>query len=120
MNHAGNQDSINVGLTIDAKKVACRTDNTLHFGRLRIALFYLDRSGNYVGNDWKTLDLQLQPDTYRRYLKSGIPFSVSIPFLSRGQYLKVVVYDMVGNKVGCKQIRILEGSSPTFRPVDNP
>ncbi|MGA2260601.1 MAG: VWA domain-containing protein [Acidobacteriota bacterium] len=106
MNHAGNQDSINIELTIDAEKVAFRTENNLHFGRLRIALFLMDASGRYVGNDWETLDLQLQPGTYRRYLKSGIPFSVSIPFLSRGQNLKVVIYDMVGDKVGCKQIRI--------------
>jgi hypothetical protein len=48
------------------------------------------------------------------FRKSGIPFSVSIPFSSRGRHLKVVVYEMVGDKLGCKQIRIPEGSSSTF------
>ena len=48
------------------------------------------------------MKLQLEDDSYQRFLKSGIPFSTVIPVKALKQMLRVVVYDVGNNKLGSK------------------
>ena len=97
---------LKVDLLIDPAPVEFKTVNGLHAARLRITVFYADAKASYLGQDWKTLDLQLQEDSYQRFLQSGIPFSTVIPLKAAGQILKVVVYDTGSDRVGSKLVKM--------------
>jgi hypothetical protein len=76
-----------------------------HTVALRIAVFVLDRDDKLLAEDWKTMSLRLEEDTYRRFLESGIPFSVTLALAATRPVLKIVVYDLRGDKVGSRQVR---------------
>jgi VWFA-related protein len=99
------QSMVQIDLKIDAAKVAFKTQNAMRSGRLRVAIFAGAISGAALGADWKTIDLQLKEDTYQEYLKSGIPFSTSMPLKMKSIFLKVIVYDYNGDRVGFRTIR---------------
>lgn len=95
---------INIALLIDASAVAFKSDNNRHTARLRIAVFGLDGQSNLLREDWKTVNLQLQENSYRQYLQSGIPFSISMTQVPNLE-IKIVVYDPGGDKVGSKLVK---------------
>jgi len=97
---------LNVDLKINASKIALRTDDNIHYGRLRLAIFYADGRQHMLGEVWKTVGLKLLGQTYKEYMKSGIPVSVAIPAQAGDMYLTAVVYDMAGDKVGSRRLRV--------------
>ncbi len=99
------QPQIEVDVAVDAAGVGFKTADDRHSARLRIAIFAIDGHENLVGEDWKIMDLQLQEDTYRKFMQSGIPYSVVVPVNQAGVALKVIVYDPGGDKVGSKLIK---------------
>ncbi|MBZ5497242.1 MAG: VWA domain-containing protein [Acidobacteriia bacterium] len=102
---AGSQPQIKVDLQIDPEKVGFKMVDLRHVGRLRIAIFYADANGNSLGDDWKTVDMELQEDSYQQIMQSGIKYSALIPLKAPNQILKVVVYDTVGDRVGSKLVK---------------
>ena len=100
------QPQVMVDLKINALKIALKTADGIHSGRLRVAVFYADSKQRMLGDIWKTVDLKLQGATYEEYMKSGIPFSIAIPARAGDMYLTVVVYDMQGDKVGSRRVRV--------------
>jgi hypothetical protein len=97
---------LRVTLRIDPATVAFRLANGRHAAKLRIAMFCSDRSEKLLGQDAKTLDLQLKSDTYLGYLQSGIPFATLMPVDARARFLKVVVHDIPGDRSGSRVIGI--------------
>jgi VWFA-related protein len=102
----GGQPQLKVDLKVNAAKLAMKNSDNLHIGKLRIAVFYADSAKRPLGNIWKTFDLKLQDANYQEYMKSGIPCSIQIPTNSKDLFIKVVVYDMQGDRVGSKQARV--------------
>jgi len=100
------QKQLKVDLSINAGKVAFRDADGLHSGRLRVAVFYADGGRRMLGDIWKTVTLQLQEPVYRDFLKSGIPFSVTIPARTSAMYVTIVVYEMVGDRVGSRRVSV--------------
>lgn len=96
------QEQISINLQIDPRKVGFKVVKNHHAGRLHIAIFYADRDGNYLGEERQTMNLQLQDETYQRFLKSGIPFSTAIPLKSTKQILRIIVYDVGSDRLGSK------------------
>lgn len=103
---ADGQQQINVNLDIDSAKVEYETVNGRHTGKLRITIFYADDSGNYLGVEWKMLDLNLLESTYQRFMQSGIPLSIPIPLKAQKEILKVIVYDLGSDRIGSKLIKV--------------
>jgi len=103
---ASGQALIRVDLLIDASGMAFRTVDERHRGKLRIAVFFADARKNFLGEEWKNMDLNLSALTHRLMLASRIPFSILIPLRGPGQHIKVVVYDVLGDKVGSKLIQV--------------
>jgi hypothetical protein len=99
------QPQIEVGLQIDPEKVGFKMVNDRHLSRLYVAVFYADSGGKFIGDNWKTLNLELPEDVYQRTLQSGIQVSSVIPAKVQNQILKVIVYDTWGDKVGSKLIK---------------
>lgn len=100
------QKQIDVTLNIDISAVGFRTVNGRHTGRLRVVVYYADGRRNYLGEDWKNVDLKLLEDTYRQFLQSGLPVTIAIPMRQPSQILKVVIYDTGSDRVGSKLVKV--------------
>jgi hypothetical protein len=77
-----------------------------HVTRLHIAIFYGDADGNHLGDNWKTVNLELPEDNYQRVMQLGIQYSATIPMKVPEQLVKVVVYDAVSDRVGAKLVKV--------------
>lgn len=104
--NASGQAQIMVGLQIDATRLRFKNVNDRHTDRLRIVIYYADGRRNYLGEEWRNVDLRLLEDTYQRFLKSGIPISIPIPLKAPNQILKVVIYDTASDLVGSRLVRV--------------
>jgi VWFA-related protein len=102
---ADGRPQLAVNLNIDLSTIGLKIVDPLHTGKLRIAVFYADAKQHYLGEEWKTLDLQLREDGYQRFRQSGIPCSIPIPLKAQKGILKVVVYDMTTEQAGSKVIK---------------
>jgi len=100
------EPKIGVDMRIEAEKVGFKMAGDRHLGRLYIAVFYADGSEKYLGESWKTLNLELPEDKYQELLRSGILFSTQIPQKASTQILKVIVYDTWSDRVGSKLIKV--------------
>lgn len=103
---ASGQALIRVDLLIEASGLVIRSVDGRHRGKLRIAIFYADARQKFLGQEWKNVELNLTEPTFRMMLASRIPFSILIPLRGPDQHVKVVVYDVPGDKVGSKLIRV--------------
>ncbi len=97
---------IKVDLQVDASNVLFKVDEDRHVGRLRITTFYLDAKGKPLGADWKIMDMRLMEATYQQIMRSGIPYSTTIPLKTPKQRIKVVVYDPWSDRIGTKLIEL--------------
>lgn len=102
---SGNQPQIKVDLQISPSGIRLNTIGERHTGKVRIAIYYANAKGLYLGEDWKTLDLSLKEDSYQRFLRSGMPVSTMIPLKEPKQNLLIILYDMEGDKLGSKRIK---------------
>ncbi|MBZ5499875.1 MAG: VWA domain-containing protein [Acidobacteriia bacterium] len=97
---------IKVDLSVAPQDIDLTVINGLHTGELRVAVFYADKAGNYLGDVWKTVALKLREESYSQYLQTGIPFTVSVPAKAPMQILKVIIYDLGSDRLGSKLIKI--------------
>jgi len=94
------QPQLRVDLQIDPSSVVFKTINDRHTGQVRVTIFYSDSKGRLLGEQWRTLDMNLREETYQRIIGSTIPISIPIPLQDPKQLIKVVVYDSGGDRVG--------------------
>ncbi|MBZ5499939.1 MAG: VWA domain-containing protein [Acidobacteriia bacterium] len=102
---ADGRPQLAVNLNIDLSTVGLKIVDTLRTGKLRIAIFYADAKQHYLGEEWKTMDLQLRENGYQGFMQSGIPCAIPIPLKAQKGFLKVVVYDMITEQAGSKVIK---------------
>ncbi len=100
------QRRLSVDLKIDVPKLTLTKSEGALIGQLRVAVYYQDAGGRPLGNTWRTIDLKLLEAKYKEYLKSGILCSVQIPIAVKDVAIKVVVYDVLGDKVGSRRTRV--------------
>lgn len=103
---AGSQPVIKVDLQIEPDKVGFKMVDLRHVGRLHIAIFYADANGNPLGDNWKTMSMDLSEEHYQKTIQSGIQYTALIPLKGPNQILKVVVYDAVNDKVGTRLVKL--------------
>lgn len=104
---AGKAPDFVADLVIDASSIGFRADNGRQLASLDIAVFCQDDSGEPTGDRWETLDLKLLPETHARMLKDGITYSSRVTVSKPVKFVKVVVYDFGGDRVGTllRQVR---------------
>jgi Ca-activated chloride channel family protein len=103
---ARGKPQIEVNIHIGPAGIRYQTIDNLHVGRLDVAVFYGDAKMKYLGEEWQAADLQLQEEDYRQALQSGVTVSVTIPFKTPGEVLKIVVCDVWSGRVGSKSVRM--------------
>jgi VWFA-related protein len=100
------QPQVNVGLQIDCTKIGFNMLDGRHSSKLRVTIFQGDPKGNYLGADWKFVTMRLLEDTYQQCMQSGIPVSIEVPLKHSKAILKVIVYDLKGDKVGSQLCKV--------------
>lgn len=105
------QPQLNVYLKIDPAGIAFKKVEGNHACNLQIVVFYADKKGKILGNDWKSLESAFSEEDYGRVMKEGILYKTTIPILGKDQKLKVVVYDEASNKIGSESVHFVDGPS---------
>jgi hypothetical protein len=103
---ARGKPQIEVSMHIGPAGIRYRTIDNLHVGRLDVAVFYGDAKMKYLGEEWQTADLQLKEEDYQQALQSGVNVSITVPYKTPGEVLKVVVCDVWSGRVASKSIRM--------------
>jgi VWFA-related protein len=97
---------VRVDVNIKPQNIGLALVNGRHAGQLRVTIYYADGTGKYLGEIWKNVDLNLSEPTYLWYLQTGIPFSIMIPYRTRKQVIKVIVYDPQNDRIGSQLLRM--------------
>ncbi len=103
---SGVPPQITVNLEIDLAHISLRDIGGRHTGRLRVVIYYADGRRNYLGEEWRNVDLKLLENTYQRCLKYGFPISIAIPAKVPNPWVKIVIYDTESDRVGSRLIKV--------------
>jgi VWFA-related protein len=95
-----------VDLQIDPERLALEVKGTDREGELDVAIFCWDAEGRSVGELWKVVQVTLNADTYPLAVRSGVPYTITVPVRSHPRTIKIVVYDYRGDVVGTAENRI--------------
>ena len=108
-----------VDMVIDLSRVAFTigpvTDKTAapggapenrHLGALDISVFCGDDRERLVGELWQIADLKLKDETYQKWMKEGMPFTMKVPLRGEPRYVKVVVYSYESDVVGSAIVKV--------------
>jgi VWFA-related protein len=93
-----------VNLHIYPEAINFKKENDQQVCNLQTAIFLADKNGNILGTVSKKIEGSLNPKTYERALKTGIPLTVAIPQKASIQMLRIVVYDEANDMAGSKII----------------
>jgi hypothetical protein len=96
---------VDIALEINPSSISFRMAQSRHQAKLRIAVFYADQKEEVLGQDVRNMDLNLTEDTYQSIRASAIRYETTIPMKTAQQMLKVVVYDMLGDRIGTKVVK---------------
>jgi VWFA-related protein len=116
---ASGQIKTRIDLTLDAKYVGFKRVNDRQAARLRIVVFAFEGNDRLLDEDWKIMDLQLLPETYRNYLEFGIPYTLLLDSSNARRAIKVVVYDPETDKLGSKTVKIGKQIGHPFSPQNH-
>jgi Ca-activated chloride channel homolog len=100
------KQQVQIDLTVNAAQVLFKIADGLHIGRLRVTVFQQNESGRVLGAEWKIMDMRLREETYRRVQQAGIPYSTTLPLQASKLWLKIIVYDPWGNRIGSRAFRM--------------
>jgi VWFA-related protein len=96
-----------VDFAIDLKDLDLKLDSDgLHKGTLNITMIAYDRYGKIASRQDHVVQLNLKPDVYAYFQKTGVPphFPIELP---KGQYwLRIGVYDQGSRKVGTMEVAL--------------
>ncbi len=77
-----------------------------HLGALDISVYCGDERERLVGELWQTADLKLKDETYQRWVKEGMPFTMKVPLRGEPRFVKVVVYNYESDVVGSAIVKV--------------
>jgi VWFA-related protein len=99
---SGQGYEIGVSLNIDPAKLAFTFVEGVHSGRITIALFFYNESGNMIGSGTQNADVALKDEDYKSVLAKGIPYKVTIPIDPGVRRVRAVVYDFKADLIGSR------------------
>jgi hypothetical protein len=92
---------------IDLSKVTLATVDGSRVGLLNVAVFGFDSGGNAMGVQSQELPLKLTEEEFARFLKGGLPYTVSFPAIRGAQIIRFVVYDFGSDLIGRADTNVL-------------
>jgi hypothetical protein len=104
---AGRGGEVFVPLSIDVSRLGWSiADDTRHVVRLDLAIYCGDAGGKIVGASRRILNLALTDESYERAMKERFSRDMRVPVGSKPTYVKVIVYDYDGDRVGSAMVKI--------------
>jgi VWFA-related protein len=97
-----------IDLKVDANRVRWAEVEGRHEAALNIAMFCADGRQNLVGELWQNMSLKPLDALYQSFLVDGIPHTARVPVRAPVRFVKVVVYDYAGDRVGSAQVDLPE------------
>ncbi len=97
---------IRLDLRINCARVGFDNSEGTYKGKLRIATFYADAKGGFLGEVWDSLALNFSEERFLHARQTGFAFSRLIPFKTPNQIIKVVIYDPATDLLGSRQLRL--------------
>jgi VWFA-related protein len=95
---------LSVSLNIDPSKLAFKFVEGEQVGRIAIAVFCFDESGNLLGSGMQNADLKLKEADYKTVLAKGIPYKVTFPINPGVRRVRAVVYDFKADLIGSADV----------------
>ena len=93
-------------MSIDANQLAFTEDAGRHHGKIEVATFSTDERDRLIGEDWRTLTLNLQPDTLAKARTDGLMQRVELTVTGVPTFVKVVVYDYATGRAGSAIVKL--------------
>jgi VWFA-related protein len=97
---SGQGYELSASLSIDPSKLAFTFVEGVHNGRITIALYCFDESGNLIVTGNQTADLKLKDADYKAVLAKGVPYAVTVPINPGVRRVRAVVYDFKADLIG--------------------
>jgi VWFA-related protein len=91
---------------IDLSRVLFSNVGSRRVAALNVSTFAADAREKPVGESWQKVDLNLAEETYRRYLRDGVPYTVRVPVTAQPRWVKVVVYDYGLDLLGSTVVKL--------------
>ena len=95
-----------VTLRIDVSRVGFEVVNGRHVATLDVRVFCGDAHEKVLGQTANTIRLNLTEETFRRYLREGLPFSARVAVSAAPRLVKAIVYDASSDLIGSMATRI--------------
>jgi VWFA-related protein len=95
-----------VDLRIDASRIGFEPVEGRHAATLEVRVYCSDAHEKIVGEVASTVGLNLTEDSYRKYLREGVPYTVRVAVKAAPRYVKVVVYDTASDLAGSMIMRL--------------
>jgi VWFA-related protein len=103
---AGPVRQIRVDLTIDVSRLSLTKAGTRRVGTIDVDIFCGDVKQKMVGSLKQRLDLSLEGDAHQRLLKTGVPYTATVPITATAAYVKVLVYDYGADLLGTAVVSV--------------
>jgi VWFA-related protein len=95
---------LKLNLKIQFDQIESPIKNNKHQCKVRVWIFYGKDSPGFAGSREAKISGGLSDDQYNKFLKEGIPLSISVPLVDKKQKMKVIVYDETSDRTGCQTI----------------
>jgi VWFA-related protein len=96
----GAQRSLSVTLRILPNAVTLKPADGHYVGKLEAMSICADRNRQVVGELWHTINVKITEEEYQRFLREGTSATMQMQVSGEPRYLKTVLYDYTGDRLG--------------------
>jgi VWFA-related protein len=98
----GNARGVAIDARIDAGRLHFDLREGVRFGRIEIAVIFMDDRDRIVGGTYRkqTAHLEYTPEAYAMAMRDGVPYQVQMRVPSGTKYIRLMVYDYAADLLG--------------------
>jgi hypothetical protein len=97
---------IRVELTIDASRLSFTQVGERHVATIDLDIFCGDARQKVVGSLKQKMEMSLEEDRYKRALKDGITYTVTVPVTAKPAHVRVFAYDYGADLLGTAVVSV--------------
>ena len=97
---------VQVDLRIAPERLSLVEKDGRRHGSIEVALFVADGGERLIGQAWNTINFEMTPDAYERFMKNGLRYTSRVRVSTQARHVKAIVYDYGADLLGASAIRI--------------
>jgi VWFA-related protein len=102
----GRAGEVNAEIGVDITPVPLEIKDGRRSGVLDVAVFCFDQDGASAGERWEKMSLSFSEEEFTRARREGVKYVLPVSVRIAPKFVKVVVYDYVGDVIGSADTRI--------------